>query len=582
MNMKIKYLSFILSFIMIVDMTANHTAFAQTHSSNGRMKNIAQYATGLSNEAGGVAEIVKYNAENRRIYLVNGAEKSVDIVNIGGLRSSEESILVLEKRLDIITMGAENDFICGDITSVDVNTELDLIALAVQDEDYSKKGSIVILNYDGEYIRHFNSGIQPDMIKFSPDGNYLLTADEGEPRNGYSEDTVDPMGSITMIDMRQGIDSAQVDILDFSLFDSRREMLVADMVLIKPDTMPSVDLEPEYITVSEDNRYAYITLQENNAIATIDLQRKEIVTIKGLGYKDFSVEQNKLDVYEDKKAKLTNENLYGIYMPDGCDIIRIDGKDYLLTANEGDRRDWGSESNDYLDEDSYVIPGTDYEIDTLSHSERDGLIEGNQYLYGARSFSIWDAVNMTQVYDSGSDFEAITAEIYPKYFNSSNNKTKIDSRSSKKGPEPESVAAITIGEHSYAFIALERIGGVMMYDITNPTQAEFCDYINLREFNGGSVEDSGSLAPEGLCIIEVKDSPTNQTLVLVANEVSGTVDVLEINDMVNKVKDTSVSAVGFPSETGNNTNLYLFAGACAILAIVFLWVSKGENKRYSY
>jgi hypothetical protein len=68
-------------------------------------------------------------------------------------------------------------------------------------------------------------------------------------------------------------------------------------------------------------------------------------------------------------------------------------------------------------------------VDVLKNAKFDGLEDGKRYLFGGRSFSIWDAATMQQVFDSGSDFEKNTAEKYSKYFNSSNKDTVIDSRS---------------------------------------------------------------------------------------------------------------------------------------------------------
>ncbi len=148
----------------------------------------------------------------------------------------------------------------------------------------------------------------------------------------------------------------------------------------------------------------------------------------------------------------------------------------------------------------------------------------------SRSFSIWDADTMGQVYDSGSDFEKITGELYPEAFNSSNNKTELDSRSGKKGPEPEDIKVMKIKGKTFVFIGLERTGGIMMYDVTNVQNVKFHDYVNVRDFSGTNVSSSGDLAPEGLCLVEAKNSPTGKPLMLVANEVSGNVRVFEINE----------------------------------------------------
>ena len=120
------------------------------------------------------------------------------------------------------------------------------------------------------------------------------------------------------------------------------------------------------------------------------------------------------------------------------------------------------------------------------------------YSMGGRSFSIWNAITGTLVFDSGNDFEEITANILgPTGFNwdkeqhvaafsrsksFSGDGTFEEDRSTKKGPEPKSVEIATIGSNTYAFIALEATGGIMVYDITTPEFSRFVQYINPRDF----------------------------------------------------------------------------------------------------
>ena len=75
---------------------------------------------------------------------------------------------------------------------------------------------------------------------------------------------------------------------------------------------------------------------------------------------------------------------------------------------------------------------------------------------------------------------------------------------------------------TYAFIALERIGGVMVYDVTDPAQAVFVNYINSREFDDAI---QGDVSPEGLCFVPAAQSAGGKALLLAACEVSGTLAV---------------------------------------------------------
>ncbi|MEH7085651.1 hypothetical protein V7139_23345 [Neobacillus drentensis] len=123
----------------------------------------------MSNKDGSIAEIVKYNKDNQKMYLLNGATQSVDIVSVANSKSNQKTEFKIDTRLNITAMGQEHGFSVGDITSIDVNTKEKIIAIAVQGATYKDQGSIVILNYDGDYIKYFEAGVQPDMVTFSPD-----------------------------------------------------------------------------------------------------------------------------------------------------------------------------------------------------------------------------------------------------------------------------------------------------------------------------------------------------------------------------------------------------------------------------
>ncbi|MDO5689315.1 MAG: choice-of-anchor I family protein [Tissierellia bacterium] len=486
------------------------------------MQKIAGYRAGEADEDGAVAEIVSYNPRNKSFYVVNGNEQEVHIVSLEALTTGQETTLKDAKVIDIgaITkehLGQEN----MDMTSIAVGGE-DVVAIALQSAEYTENGAIILLDDGGNYVKHFEAGVQPDMVTFSQDKAYVFTANEGEPREGYGENTTDPKGSVTIVNLGDGT----VNTLDFTAFDDKRAELVEKGVILKKDAAVSEDLEPEYIAAAQDGSFAYVSLQENNAIATIDYAKGEVLSIDGLGFKDHSKEENAIDVNRDDQIIIKTEPLYGINMPDAVATYTVGGKNYVVTANEGDGREWGEGDNEYLNEvdlggykkDIVVIATEDYE---------EGNFEtGKNYLFGARSFSIYEAETMKQVYDSGSDFERITGALLPDYFNISNDNLTLDHRSSKKGPEPEGVITGEIGDRIYAFIGLERIGGVMMYDVTDPSAPIYIEYLNTREFTD---DIAGDVAPEGLDFISEEQSPTGKPLVLVANEVSGTVSVLEIS-----------------------------------------------------
>lgn len=515
---------------------------ADKFSNTYTLNKIASYSAGAQNEDGGVAEIVKYNKDNGKFYLVNGSSNppSLDIVSlVGGSGELKKDKTVLVK-----TLAETNDFKLGDLTSVAVDTNKDLVYVAVQEAAANKAGKILALNYEGKLVAEYAAGVQPDMIAVTADGEYVLTADEAEPRTGVSGE--DPKGSVTIVNTSSG-KSVQV------YFDN--PAVIADDVHIrgaadkdgviatrgtKADAL--YDLEPEYITIAEDGKTAYVALQENNAIAAIDIAKAKVLSVKSLGLKDYNDPRNALDLRKDGEIKFENVPFYGVYMPDGIASYTVDGKTYLLTANEGDATEWPNRTNaskvkklkgklNPTSELYAFLQGTNDYDDVEAMTDR-----GNDriYMYGGRSFSIYEADSMKQVYDSGSDFEQVTAQRLPDYFNTSSNKAKLDDRSTKKGPEPEDVKTGVIDGRTFAFIGLERIGGIMMYDVTNPRKPEFASYVNTREFvNGkGEVKLDTDTSPEGLEFIPASDSPTGKPLLLAAFEVGGKVAVYEIAEAV--------------------------------------------------
>ena len=499
-----------------------------------RITKTAGYNSGIVNKDGGSAEIIQYNSDTQMYYVVNGTSGTLDIVPRA--ESAEKGIKFNLK--DMIEAQVE-DFTYGDMTSVAISTEKDLVAAAVQAEGTNDPGLIVLMDYHQNIKAIIEAGVQPDMVTFTKDGNKVLSANEGEPRDGYGEGTVDPMGTITVADLSHvtdsdtGFDTISVQKITFENWDEKREELIAAGVIIKKNTDPSVDFEPEYIAVNDEGTKAYVALQEANAIAAIDLTKNEVVSVKSLGFKDHSLEENALDyLKKDEAINIQTADYYGIYMPDGISIYEVNGTEYLVTANEGDSREWG----DYLNEIEEKVGQSKSKVVFFDTSGYDGLDADKKYLFGARSFAIYNAETMEQIYESGSDFETITAQNLPDYFNCSNDDKSLDDRSGKKGPEPESVVVGEISGKTYAFIGVERIGGIMVYDITDPANSSFVNYINSRDFSDNI---AGDVSPEGLCFVSASQSLSGKAELLAAHEVSGTVAIYEMTAQSGNTQDNT-------------------------------------------
>ena len=500
----------------------------------------ARYDAGMTNADGGVMEIVDYNTVTGWAYAVNGQTGNVTAIAVKDMADSESVDLLDGNDIDVKSIVEANceGFTYGDMTSVAVSADGTKLAAAVQAEGYADNGRVAVFtcNADGTltFEQAYETGVQPDMVTFTPDDSRILTANEGEPREGYADGAVDPAGSVTVITVADG---TAVNV-DFTAYDSNeeRQKLVDAGIVMKKDTVPSEDLEPEYIAAGNDT--AYVTLQEANAIAVIDLGSLKVTGIYSAGYEDYSTTAVDIDKKDEAYNPTVYESLRGIRMPDGVALYSVDGVDYIVTANEGDSREWG----DYLNEDERDFgdgqtsptgkitaenSGLTGKVVFFDSSDYDGLDSGLDYVFGGRSFTVFraDESGLTEIYDSGSDFEAKTAEYIPENFNCSNDDKSLDDRSGKKGPESESITVGTVGERTYAFIGLERVGGVMVYDITDPAETVYVNYINSRDF---SEDIAGDDSPEGLCFIPAADSADGNAYLLAACEVSGTVAAYEL------------------------------------------------------
>ena len=500
----------------------------------------ARYDAGMTNADGGVMEIVDYNTVTGWAYAVNGQTGNVTAIAVKDMADSESVDLLDGNDIDVKSIVEANceGFTYGDMTSVAVSADGTKLAAAVQAEGYADNGRVAVFtcNADGNltFEQAYETGVQPDMVTFTPDDSRILTANEGEPREGYADGAVDPAGSVTVITVADG---TAVNV-DFTAYDSNeeRQKLIDAGIVMKKDTIPSEDLEPEYIAAGNDT--AYVTLQEANAIAVIDLGSLKVTGIYSAGYEDYSTTAVDIDKKDEAYNPAVYESLRGIRMPDGVALYSVDGVDYIVTANEGDSREWG----DYLNEDERDFgdgqtsptgkitaenSGLTGKVVFFDSSDYDGLDSGLDYVFGGRSFTVFraDESGLTEIYDSGSDFEAKTAEYIPENFNCSNDDKSLDDRSGKKGPESESITVGTVGERTYAFIGLERVGGVMVYDITDPAETVYVNYINSRDF---SEDIAGDDSPEGLCFIPAADSADGNAYLLAACEVSGTVAAYEL------------------------------------------------------
>jgi len=478
---------------------------------------LGTYATGIFDE--GAAEIVAYDRATQRLFFVNADAGEVQALDI-----SDPANPTLVLSISVPGGGVNSVAIRGGI-----------VAVATEADESTDPGSVRFYSNKGAFLGSVPVGVLPDGLTFSEDGRYVVVANEGEPNDEY---TVDPEGSISVIDLVNGVGAATVTNVGFG--DLTEGDLDESVRIFGPGATIAQDLEPEFVTILDG--FAYVTLQENNAVAVVDLATAALVGVEGLGFKDWSDPENLLDASnQDAGINFQNWPVFGIYQPDAIEAYEVNGQTYIVTANEGDARDYDGYSEEARVADLALDPTAFPDAATLQLDENLGrlnitLANGDTdddgdydelYAYGARSFSIWtlgmDGLEL--VYDSADDFEQITAMMLPEFFNSTNDDNdSFDNRSDDKGPEPEGVALGVIDGRTYAFVGLERIGGVMVYDITDPLAPTYVTYVNNRNFSADATSpEAGDLGPEGLVFISAADSPTGQPLLVVSNEVSGTV-----------------------------------------------------------
>jgi 2',3'-cyclic-nucleotide 2'-phosphodiesterase / 3'-nucleotidase / 5'-nucleotidase len=452
------------------------------------LEHLGTHATGLYDQV--ASEIGAHDPATQRVFVTNSAENTVDVLD---LNQAATLPLLFQIPLDAFGAGPSSVVFRGGLGAV-----------AVASEPKTDPGRVVFFRADGSVVTSVIVGALPDCLAFTPDGKKVVVANEGEPNDEY---TVDPEGSISIIDVSEGaagISQASVRTAGFGSFNGDEDKLRARGVRIYgPGASVAQDIEPEFVTVARDSRTAWVTLQENNALAIVDLVEAQVRKIVPLGFKLHFLPRNALDASDrDGAISIRSWPVRGMYLPDAIAFFETGGKSYLITANEGDTRDWDGFSEEervgglVVDEPLSKVADLQENENLgrlkVTNSPPDGKHAGagpdgedvyrKLYSFGGRSFSIW-TTDGDLVFDSGDELERMLATRLGDDFNSDHiSSPSGDSRSDDKGPEPEAVAVGNVGGRTYGFIGLERAGGVVIYDITNPASPGFVDYVNHRDF----------------------------------------------------------------------------------------------------
>ena len=455
----------------------------------------------------GAAEITTYDPLTKRLFAVNNSTvNKIDVIDI----ANPAAISVIYS----INLSAYGGF----VNSVDVSNGR--LAAAIESTNKQNAGKLAIFNtstYAEEKV--ITVGALPDMVTYSPDGKYILIANEGEPDAAY---TNDPEGTVSIISVENNY---SVTSLNFAAFALQLTALKAKgFRVFGPGNDIAKDVEPEYITVSADSKTAWVTLQENNAIAVIDITSKSITKILPLGFKDYNVVANAIDP-SDKEAGINFNTwkVYGMFQPDAITSVNYNGIPYIFTANEGDAREYSGFSEikriKDINLDAIAFPNAatlklDVQLGrlnittTLGDTDADGDFDA-LYSFGARSFSVWNGNTGDMVFDSKNELDVKAKEmgVYD------------DNRSDDKGAEPEAITIGKVGTKLIAFVGMERADAVAVYDVTNPTAPVF-----IKMFGTGD-------APEGVLFIPAAKSPIQQSLVVVSSETDGLIKIYKADKL---------------------------------------------------
>ncbi|MBX2853087.1 MAG: choice-of-anchor I family protein [Phycisphaeraceae bacterium] len=449
-------------------------------------------------------------------------------------------------------------------------------AVVIPNQSHINFGKVVLFDTaTNAVVRTFDAGYHPDMVTFSADGSKLVIANEGEPviintntglRAKASDNLTagelalaDKAGSLSLMDVSAinttNLGSIALSISDFDFSAPNLGAGVApklDALRVREANEGNelIDVEPEYVTVQGNQ--AFVTMQENNAVAVFDFTTTKWVDIQDLG----AIEQDKVDVSNDDGGIFLDDFVKGLPMPDAIASYSTGGMTYYVTANEGDGRDYiydedGADITIFSDEeriDGETAPGATFGFsnpanepsladrnddakygrlkvinDHLTDPDGVGGID-NLQAFGSRSFTIWDA-DGNIVFDSGeldaTDLSQIT----------NNAGTYADGRSDDKGPEPESIEIGTIDGKTFAFVGLERTGGIAMFDITDPNSVTFLDYVT----------ETG-VSPEGLDFFEF-DGNAYLAVAYEGSEDPGQADI-EVYQIVPEPSSLALLAMG--------------------------------------
>ncbi|XP_061168866.1 mesenchyme-specific cell surface glycoprotein-like [Saccostrea echinata] len=413
------------------------------------------------------------------------------ILYVASARSSEKYLHIIDMNNpaspSILMTHVFDNSVDGMITAVDACS--DTIAVSLAAADPVSEGHVELFTPYNRADRVFTRigritvGVNPRDIVHTSDCTRLVVANAGSVSiNPISSTLSDPEGSVTIIIRNDQGFPVEVN-MDFTQLNGRVTDYINNGVryVFRGDHSAGIintfsqDLEPESVTISNDDRFAFVSCQRNNAILKIDMFNQRIIELYSLGAKNWtSYTMDASDMND--AANMRHHTVYSFYQPGKLAFGVIDGKGYVVSADTGRTtsytvRDHGYAFNDFV---RARVAYTDGDLDTATMnptlvqqiqdnqqlgrafmSNQDGYNIfnkiGDVFLFGGRGISLWDSTTMAHVFDSGDDLERRASQLYPSTFNgdcSNANQSptqQVDERSDDMGPEPSALAVGTVG-----------------------------------------------------------------------------------------------------------------------------------------
>jgi hypothetical protein len=471
-----------------------------------------------------------YEPLSKRVFVLNRGANQMNILDLSDLNKVR-----FVRQISLTQVGARPN---------DVAVIGNIVAVISENNLKQANGRVAFFDTTGTFLNQLTVGPEPTALKFANGGTHLIITNQGSPSQDYF---TDPPGSISVVAIF-GTNPLQLNSTNvFSINFERLDTVAYDnrlRIFNNANQLPSIDIEPLQIGPVENTNLAAITLGTNNGLALIDYFNGTLDTVYGLGLKDNGLPNQGFD--GSVVGNITIQpysKIYSLYNPVGMASLLHNGASYFLTANQGlPRRYMAYDEVDSL-KNIPLNPGAFPNRNTLVRDSvlgwlevskelgkaQNGFIHDSAVAFGGRSFSVWnDSAQL--IWDSGDDFEQTIAALNAANFNASAvSNTSRKSQSVKQGPQPNSIAIGTVNGNRYAFITLKQMGGFFIYNLNDPTNPVFEQYISDRNFLVPANDTAaGDLGPEKITFVPAGDSPTGIALLLLSNSVSGSFSVYQV------------------------------------------------------